>query len=187
MFSFQDQFSAATKAHFEAQYALLNTLTAKAFSGVEKIIELNLSATKASLEESTASAQHLAATKNPQEFLTAVAAQAQPTSEKALAYSRHLAGILSGAQAEFTRTAEAQIADTSRKVSSLVDELSKNAPAGSEQTIAILKSVIGNANAGYEQFSKTTKQAVESLEANLTAATQQFTQVAEKATRATKK
>lgn len=180
MFSYQDQFSAATKSHFQAQLELINTLTAKAFEGVEKVVELNLSAAKASLEESTATVKQLAGAKDPQELLALTALQAQPNAEKAAAYGRHLASIVSATQAEFTKAAEAQIADSSRKVSALVDEISKNAPPGSEQAISLLKAAITNANAGYEQLTKNTKQAVETLEANLNNAAKQFTQAAEK-------
>jgi hypothetical protein len=60
-------------------------------------------------------------------------------------------------------------------VISLVEEVSKNAPAGSENAVAMLKSAIGNANAGYEQFTRTAKQAAESIESNLTSAVSQFT------------
>ncbi|GAA4020703.1 phasin family protein [Actimicrobium antarcticum] len=187
MFSFQDQFSAATKANFEAQLALITTLTSKAFEGVEKLVELNLTAVKSSLEESTVNAKQLMAAKDPQEFLALSTSQAKPSAEKALAYSRHVASIATSAQAEFTRAAEAQIAETSRKVSALVDDVSKNAPAGSENVIAMMKSVISNANAGYEQLTKSTKQAVQTMEANVTSATEQFTQAADKATRAAKK
>ncbi|PFH09338.1 phasin family protein [Collimonas sp. PA-H2] len=178
MFSFHEQFAAATKAHFEAQLALLNTLTTKTFEGVEKVIELNLSAAKASLEESSGAAKQLMSAKDPQEFLTISAAQAKPGAEKAAAYGRHLAGIASGTQAELTRAAEAQVAETSRKINALIEEVSKNAPAGSENAIAILKSVISNANAGYEQLTKNAKQAVETLEANLNTATTQLTKAA---------
>ncbi|MBB5393857.1 MULTISPECIES: TIGR01841 family phasin [unclassified Herbaspirillum] len=180
MFSYQDQFSAATKSNLQAQLDLINTLTAKAFEGVEKIVELNLSATKASLEESAAAAKQLAAAKDPQELLALAAAQAQPGAEKAAAYGRHLAGIVSATQAEFTKAAEAQVAETSRKVGALIDEISKNAPPGSEQAISLLKATLSNANAGYEQLTKSTKQAVETLEANLSNAAKQFTAVAEK-------
>lgn len=38
MFSYQDQFSAATKANLQAHLDLINNLTAKAFEGVEKIV-----------------------------------------------------------------------------------------------------------------------------------------------------
>jgi len=85
------------------------------------------------------------------------------------------------AQAEFAKAAEVQIAETTRKVTALVDEVSKNAPAGSENAIAFVKSAIGNANAGYEQVAKTTKQAVEALEANMNTATNQLFQAAAKA------
>lgn len=186
MFSYQDQLSAATKSNLQSQLDLINTLTATAFAGVEKIVELNLSATRASLEEATAAAKQLASAKDPQELLALAAAQAQPGAEKATAYGRHLASIVSSTQAEFTKAAEAQIADTSRKLSGLIDELSKNAPPGSEQAVSLLKATISNANAAYEQLSKNSKQAVETLEANLSNATKQFTAAAEKATAATR-
>lgn len=187
MFSYQDQFSAATKTHFQAQLDLINTLTTKTFEGVEKLVELNLNAVKASLEESAAAAQQFSVVKDPQELIALATAHAQPTAEKAAAYGRHLASILSATQAELTKAAEAQVADTSRKVSALVDEIAKNAPAGSEQAVALLKSAIGNANAGYEQLTKNTKQVVETLEGHLSNAAKQFTQAAEKTTSRAKK
>jgi len=167
MFTAPEQLSAATKANFDAQLALFTSLTGKAFEGVEKFIELNLNAAKSSLEESSAATKQLLAAKDPQEFFNLSAAQAQPTAEKVLAYSRHLANIATSTQAEFTHAAEAQIAETNRKVLSLIDEVSKNAPAGSEQFVSFFKTSIDNANASYDHISKSTKQAVEALEANL--------------------
>ncbi|RZI41751.1 phasin family protein [Herbaspirillum sp. HC18] len=182
MFTIPEQFSNVAKANLEAQLSLLTSLTNKAFESVEKVVDLNLNVAKASLEDSSIAAKQLLSAKDPQEFFSLSAAQAQPTAAKAIAYSRHLAGIATSAQAEFTRTAEEQIAETGRKISALVDDVSKNAPAGSENVIAIVKSAIGNANAGYEQLSKTTKQAVEVMEANMNSAVNQFTQAAEKTT-----
>ncbi|HJV52053.1 MAG TPA: TIGR01841 family phasin [Noviherbaspirillum sp.] len=172
MFAIPEQFSAASKATLESQLALLTALTNKTFEGVEKVLDLNLSAAKESLEESNAAAKQFLSAKDAQEWMSLVAAQTQPNAEKALAYSRSLASIASGLQAEFSKAAEAQIAETSRKVLELVEEVTKNAPAGSENAIALVKSTIGNVNAGYEQLSKTTKQAVEALEANLNTVTQ---------------
>lgn len=181
MFSVPEQFSAATKANFDAQLALITALTGKAFEGVEKIVELNMTVAKTSMEESTAAAKQLLAAKDPQEFFNLSAAQAQPAAEKVLAYSRHLAGITSSAQAEFTHAAEAQIAETNRKVMALIEEVSKNAPAGSENVVALIKSAVGNASASYDQFSKTTQQAVEALEANMNNAVAQISQASSKA------
>jgi phasin family protein len=180
MFTLPEQFSSVAKANLEAQLSLLTSLTGKAFESVEKVVDLNLNVAKASLEDSSIAAKQLLAAKDPQEFFSLTAAQAQPAAAKAIAYSRHLAGIATSAQAEFTRAAEEQIAEAGRKVSALVEDVSKNAPAGSENVIAMVKSAIGNANAGYEQLSKTTKQAVEVIEANVNSAVSQFSQAAEK-------
>ena len=180
MFAIPEQFSNATKASFESQFAVFSSLTAKAFEGMEKLVELNITAAKASLEESSVATRQLMAAKDPQEFFSLTAAQIQPTAEKAMSYSKQVAAIAAGTQAEFTKAAETQIAETNRKVISLVDEVSKNAPAGTENVVAAFKSSIGNANAGYEQLTKTTKQAVEAIETNMSAAVNQFTTAAQK-------
>lgn len=181
-----EQFSAATKANFEAQIALITALTNKAFESVEKLVDLNLTAAKSSIEESNAAAKQLLAAKDPQEFFSFSAAQAQPSAEKALAYGRHVASIASSAQAEFTKAAEEQVAEANRKVLALIEEASKNAPAGSENFISLVKTAFGTANASYEQLAKTTKQAVETLETNLNTAVTQLSQAANKTAKAKK-
>jgi phasin family protein len=181
MFAIPEQFSNATKANLESQFAIFSSLSAKAFEGMEKLVELNLTAAKASLDETSVTTRQLLAAKDPQEFFSLTAAQAQPTAEKAMSYSRQVAAIAAGTQAEFTKAAELQIAETNRKVISLVDEVTKNAPAGSENVVSVIKATIGNANAGYEQLSKTAKQAMEAVETNVNAAVSQFTQAAQNA------
>lgn len=181
MFAIPEQFSNATKANFESQFAIFSSLTSKAFEGMEKLVELNITAAKASLEESSATTRQLLSAKDPQEFFALTAAQAQPTAEKALSYSRQVAAIAAGTQAEFTKAAEEQFAETNRKVISLVDEVTKNAPAGSENVVAVIKATIGNANAGFEQLQKTSKQAVQAMETNMNAAASQFAQAAQNA------
>jgi phasin family protein len=181
MFSFQEQLSAATKNNLETQLALLTTLTGKVLESVEKVIELNMNVTKAALEESTSNARQLLAAKDPQEFFALSATQLQPVGEKTVSYGRHVATIVSGLQSEFTKATEAQIGEHSRKLATLVDEVSKNAPAGSENVVAFMKSAIASANAGYEQLTKTTKQAVEAMEVNMNTAATQMSQAASKA------
>jgi phasin family protein len=183
-----EQFSAATKANLEANLALFTDFTAKAFAGVEKLIDLNLSTAKASLEESNAATQKLFAAKDPQEFFSLSAALAQPNTEKAVAYGRHVASIASSTQAELTKAAEAQVAETKRKVIEFVDQASKNGPPGSEAAVAFFKSALGSADAGYEQFAKSTKQVVETIESSVNSAVDQLSQTVTKSpARSTKK
>src|ERR1700712_4117474 len=119
MNSFQEQFSAATKATFENQIALMTALTGKAFESVEKVIELNMTVAKAALEESTNNARQLLAAKDPQEFIALTTSQVQPNADKATSYSREVMTIVSGLQAEVTKAAENQIGEHSRKLASL--------------------------------------------------------------------
>lgn len=186
MFAIPEPFSAAAKTQFEAQLAILQSLVGTAFDSAKKIADLNLNAAKTSLQESGVIVEELLAAKDPQSFYALGASQAQPSAEKFIAYSRHLTSIASSTQAEFAKVAETQIAKTNDKVLSLIDELGKNAPAGSEKAIAVLKSAIGNAQAGYDQFTKVAKEAAQTLEGNLNAAAGQFVNAAGKTTRARK-
>ena len=181
MFAFPEQFSNATKANLESQFALMSTLTSKTFESLEKLVDLNINTAKAALEDSSAAARQLLAAKDAQEFFAVSASQAQPNAEKALSYTRQVASIATDTGSEFSRVAETQFAEVNRKVISLVDEVTKNAPAGSETYVSALKTAISNANAGYEQFSKTTKQAVEAIESNVNAAVSQFASASRKA------
>ncbi|WP_151637163.1 TIGR01841 family phasin [Noviherbaspirillum aerium] len=185
MFAIPEQFSTASKASVEAQLAVLSALTSKTVEGLEKVVDLNLTTFKSSIEASNAAVKQLLTVKDPQEWLTLATAQSQPNTEKALAYGRQLASIASDVQAEFSKAAEAQIAENSRKLLNLIDEVTKNAPAGSENAIALFKSAVGNASAGYEQFNKTAKQAADTIETNLNQAVTQLTQPAAAAAKAT--
>ncbi|MFC3111013.1 TIGR01841 family phasin [Undibacterium arcticum] len=187
MTSKNDQFSNAAKANFESQLAAMTELTNKAFASVAQLVELNVSAAKASLEQSSAAAAQLLAAKDPQEFFALTSTQSQPNAENVLAYTRNLASIAAATRAEFAKAAEAQIVEATRKVTALVDEAAKNAPAGSENAIALLKSAISNANASYEQLTKTTKQTAETIEENVNKAVSQMSQTAEKAAGRAKK
>jgi phasin family protein len=177
MFPTQDQITAATKANFEANMALYTAFSNKTLESVEKLLSLNLTAAKASMEESAENTKRILAAKDGQELLALIGAQAKPNFEKAIAYNSHLSGIANSVQAEFTKLTETQIADASRKVTELVDEASKKAPAGSENVFAFFKSAFGNAGNGYEQWLTGGKKAMEVFEANLKNATSQFAQV----------
>jgi phasin family protein len=188
MLSYQEQLSNATRSQMETMLEMMTSMATKSFAGMEKIVELNMTVAKTSIEESTATMQQLMSAKDPQSFFAMTASQAQPSAEKALAYARHFAAITSGLQNEFTAATEVQIAENNRKVVALVEEVSKNAPAGSENVVNFMKSAIGNANAGYEQLSKSTKQAVEAMESNIANATAQMSHASAKAAgRAAKK
>ena len=172
-----EQVAAAQKANLETLFGL----TTKAFEGVEKLVELNLQVVKSTLAESQENAQRALSVKDAQELLALQAAAVQPVAEKTLAYTRHLYEIASETQSEFAKVAEAQLAEGSKNVQALVENFAKNAPAGSESTVAIVKSAISAANNAYESVQKATKQAVEIAETNFQAAASAATKAAQQA------
>lgn len=167
MFPTQDQISAATKANLETSLALYASLSSKTLESVEKLINLNLTAVKASVEESSEATRKILSAKDPQEFLTLISAQAKPNFDKVVAYGGHVATITNGVKAEFTKAAEEQMAHIGRKVNELVDQATKSAPAGAEGVLNLAKSTLANISNGYEHLTKTAKQAAEAIESNL--------------------
>ncbi len=157
-----EQIMASHKANIETLFGLSH----KAFEGVEKLVELNLQASKSALAESANHAQAVMGVKDAQELLALQAGMLQPLAEKTAAYSRHLYDIVTAAGADLGKTFEAQSADAQKKVMGLVDSASQNAPAGSETAVAVMKSAAAAANNAFESMQKAVKQASDMAEAN---------------------
>lgn len=155
------------KTQVDALFALSHTL----FDATEKMVDLNLAATKALMEESADKAQSLLSVKDVQELLTMTSAMAQPALDKAVSYSRNVYGIASGAGADVSKIVETQIATSNKKFAELIEVAAKNAPTGSEPAVSLVKSALAAANTAYDTFNKAAKQAVDVAESNFTAAT----------------
>ncbi|WP_038209339.1 TIGR01841 family phasin [Xenophilus azovorans] len=160
-----DQLIAAQKANVE----ILFGLTTKAFEGVEKIVELNVQASKAALSEAAETAQAVLSAKDAQELLALQAGLLQPLAEKTASYSRHLYEIAQGTSAEFSKAFEVKAAEAQQAFVNLVDSAAKNAPAGSETGVALMKSAVAAANNAFESVQKAVKQASDVAEANFNA------------------
>ncbi len=162
-----EQVMAAHKANVETLFGLTN----KAFEGVEKLVELNMQVAKAAWGEAVDNTRAALSVKDAQELLALQASMLQPTAEKAAAYSRHVYDIAASTNAEVTKVAEAQVAEAQKKFAAAVDTAMKNAPAGSENAVALVKSAMAAANNAYDSVSKASKQAADVAEANFQAVT----------------
>jgi phasin family protein len=160
-----EQILAAQKANVETLFGLTN----KAFAGVEKLVELNIHASKAALADAADSTKAALSVKDAQELLALQAGLFQPLAEKTASYSRHLYDIASSAGSEFTSAFEAQAAEGQKKFMSLVDGAAKNAPAGSETAVAVMKSAVAAATNAFESVQKAVKQASDMAEQNFNA------------------
>jgi len=141
------------------------------FSGFEKLVDLNVKVMRATLDEFNQHAQQSGSIRDPQEALAYASSGFQPGAEKAVAYGKHVYSIVAGVQGELVKLHEAHISESHEQAVELLDQLAKNAPAGSESAIAAMKSSLSTANGAYESLSKAAKQAADVAESNLNAAT----------------
>lgn len=167
MLTTPEQLATANKANVEAMLTLANT----AFASAERLAALNLNTARAVLEDSVNNAKALLGAKDLQEVISLQATLAQPTVEKAVAYSRSVYEISAQTQEEFSKLVEAQFAEVNKNVASTLDKAAKSAPAGSDVAVAAVKSAIAAANSAYDTMSKAAKQVAEIAEANVAAAT----------------
>ncbi len=178
-----EQIIAAHKANVETLFGL----TSKAFEGIEKLVELNMQVAKTALAEAVESTQAAMSVKDAQELLALQTTLLQPSAEKAASYSRHLYDILNSTNAAVSKVAEAQIADVQAKFSSVLESAAKNAPAGSENAVAMVKTAVAAANSAFESIQQATRQASEVAEANFEAAADSAVKASQTATRTAKR
>lgn len=160
-----EQIIAAHKANIEALFGL----TTKAFEGVEKMVELNVAASRAALTEAAAHSQALLSAKDAQELLALQSSFLQPLAEKTAAYHRHVYNIATGTSTEIGKAFESKASEFQQSFNNLAEATAKNAPAGSESAVAVIKSAVSAANNAFESVQKAVKQASDLAEANLKA------------------
>lgn len=166
MYVTPEQVAATNKVAVEAILALANTQ----FAAFERLSALNFNATKSAFEDGMSHTKAIINAKDVQELVNLNSAFAQPSMEKALAYSRSVYEVASQTQADISKTLEAQAAEFNKSVVGFLDKVSKNAPAGSDVAVAAVKSALAAANSAYDSFTKVAKQATEIAEANFSAA-----------------
>jgi phasin family protein len=155
-----EQILAANKAAAaEAQ-----ALAATAFAGFEKLVALNLAATKSALFDTTADFTSSLSAKTPADALAAQAALVKPLAEKTLAYGRSVYAIATETGAELSAAAEGKLAEAQKTLASGLDEMAKNAPAGTESMVAVVKSAVAASQNALDSAKASAKQAVATAE-----------------------
>jgi len=158
---FPEQLVAAQKANLEAFYGVANL----AFEGFQKLTELNLQAARSAIADT----HTLMSAADPQAF---VAQQASPNgalAERAQSYYRRLYEIGASTQTGFATIAGAQYEAHNRRMQALFEDMSKQAPAGSEAAIAALRKLIDSSSALYDGVNKSVRQAVNMAEGSFEA------------------
>ncbi|MEN9772957.1 MAG: hypothetical protein RL322_27 [Pseudomonadota bacterium] len=139
-------------------------------NGLEKLASLQMQATRSSLEEQSEMAKSLLAAKDVKSLSELTTTAMQPTADKYASYAKHCYEIMNETNAELSRLVEKQMAEGNKQLFAALDTMARNAPAGSEGVVTLVKSAVSAANTAFDQVSRATKQVVEMAEANMAAA-----------------
>jgi len=161
------QLAATNKANFEA----LIGLTAKAFEGIEQLTLLNLQAAKGGLDEVKETGTAVLSARDAQSLLALQAGMLHPAAEKAAAYGKQVYRIVADIKADIEEVAAEQAATAQASFVALIEASGKNAPAGSSDGIALIKSAMATANTAFDSLRNAGLQAVETAEANYASVT----------------
>ncbi|MCB6183819.1 phasin family protein [Leeia sp. TBRC 13508] len=154
-----EQFALLGKTQFEKSLRLANLQ----LNSYEKLTQLGMNLAKDVLAEQAAAFKSVSEVKDVPSFFAFQNGLAQPSVEKAVTTSRALYEALTDVQAEFAAFAEEEAQVFNRTIVSGLDNLVKNAPAGSDVAVAAIKSAIAAAGNAYDTVSKAAKQVTTEL------------------------
>jgi hypothetical protein len=184
----QDQITAKMA---EIQGESLNTafaLSTKAIERAQELADLNFTATNAVFVEAQDGLEQALTVKDPQAFVSYVQSDAlAPLGNKLAAHQRAVAKIVREGQVELAEVAEAQLEQFQEGVQNWVNTFAANAPAGSDVFVNALKTSVGTALQGFEQFQAAAKEAAAVAEANAEQAVEAIQGFAKQAKSATAK
>jgi len=167
MYAINEYFADLNKSSVDQATKLANVT----FTGLEQLINLNLSAAKLAFETNTKNFKALSEITDVQDLVAFRTKVTESGVESVLSYSRDAYEVVSGTQAEVTKLAEAGMATLNKNLASVVDKAVKSAPAGSDVAVTALKSTMAATSAAIDSLTKATRQVVDFTDASVRAAT----------------
>jgi phasin family protein len=156
----------------KANLDLLQQISGKVFASVEQLSQLQFKALRESTEEQFEGVRKLLAVRDPQGFADLQVSFSQPgaQTERLAEFNRQVQALIVGTQSDIAQLTSNQVEAGTAQVQEFVEEISKNAPAGSEPVVAAFKSGLANAGTVFESAQKTAKQATEAAQGNFDSA-----------------
>ena len=172
-----DPIANVSKSGVEIMLGIANTQ----FAAFESLSALNFNATKAAFEAGIGQTRALLGAEGVQELASLNSAAVQPNIDNAISYSRSVCELTMQTQSEIAKLIQSQAAEFNKNMVAFLENISKDAPTGSEVAVATVKSALVAANSAYESIAKAAMRATEMAEANFTTATHVAKEVKKKA------
>ena len=141
-----------------------------AFDKYEELNDLNIKHTKSAIANTNEALAAILEVKDPKEFFEVAQATTGSVPAKASSYFKELYKINSDFLKSGSKYVEAESGEINKVINEQVEELSKNAPAGTEGVVAMTKSSLAASSSTYESMTKAAKQVFEIVDSNIEAA-----------------
>lgn len=158
-----EQLTAAQKANAEVVTTLLRT----SVEGVQRLAELNLTATRDFFNASVSNANALLTARDANEFAALNQQLAKPGFDKLMDYSRQVCDLVTQLQKEVTGVVETQYSQFSKEAATAIDKTKAAAPLGGDVFAVAMKSMLDQTNKAFESMNAVSRQMTEIAEANL--------------------
>lgn len=152
-----------------------------ALNAVESLAALNLSMTREHYDHASNHSKALLGAKTPQEFAKLTVEKVQPTAEKAVAYSKQVYDISTGAAEEIFNLVKSQFEDAQKSVKEAAEGMLKSSPYGSEVALAAMNQAEAAATKAYANLNDVVSKVKSVAEANIANATKTAKPAARKA------
>ena len=150
---------------------LVQTISLKTIEGTEKLIALQLQASRSLLEDMASQAQAFANVKDPQKLVTHLTSMTNPASEKISAYARQAYEISTETRDAITETIQKHIHEGQEVTHAWIESAAKTAPAGSEPVFAAARNALSLVRATLGHAAKVGQQAAESTDSQVVSTT----------------
>jgi phasin family protein len=148
-------------ANQKSAVAGLFGLTHSLFDSAQALVKLNLQAAKTTLQETEEAALTAASIKDPKELGELATKMMKAAPEKAASYLRHVQAIATTSSTEVRTFVETATSGAKAELATLVEAAVKNAPAGSENAVALVKSAVAAATTAFENAQASAKEATD--------------------------
>ena len=137
--------SRATQQGLEAQFYFMTELTRTSFDSMRQLSALNMQFVQQVMQDSAEASRQLAACRDPVQFAIVAANAAQPLVSHLRSYQEQLIGMLTGAQVDLTRGAEAFVPEGVRYASAMAQTLVRESAASGADTFSSMADADGAA------------------------------------------
>ena len=141
-----------------------------AFEKFEQLNDLNIKHTKSSMTDTSEAIAAMLEIKDAKELMEFAQKSAGPVPSKVSAYFKEVYKINSDFLKSGSEYVEAESEEMNKVINDQVEEMSKNAPAGTEGVVAMTKSSLAASSSTYESMTKAAKQVFDIVDSNIEAA-----------------